>query len=275
MAGTSEDGGPLGESGPDGEHDEVSYTIDELSGLSGVPSRTIRFYQSNGTLPPPERRGRVAYYDDTHLERLRTIAALQERGLRLDAIRDVLAEVQDGRDSLQSWLGFGDELQAPWLDEQPIVIGQAELDAKLAGMPPRSIPRLEEIGMLVRQGNTRPATYLVPSPVLFDIAIRLQLAGVDLEVSSGAEQLIRKRLGRSADELVPFFAEVAGRGFGQGGLDEVTASYRTIRDIGMLAVQVIFAQEMERALRGWVERGQVLGPSRTGAKGATRKHRRS
>ena len=41
--------------------DEVNpsgYTIDELTAATGVPSRTIRFYQSKGTLEKPEIRGR-------------------------------------------------------------------------------------------------------------------------------------------------------------------------------------------------------------------------
>ena len=69
---------------------DVQYTIDELASESGVPSRTIRFYQSKGTLPPPKRRGRVAYYSAGHLDRLHVISELQDRGLRLDAIRDAL-----------------------------------------------------------------------------------------------------------------------------------------------------------------------------------------
>ncbi|MGZ6353720.1 MAG: MerR family transcriptional regulator, partial [Ktedonobacteraceae bacterium] len=38
------------------------HTIDELAHLSGMPSRTIRFYNTEGMLPPPTMRGRVAYY---------------------------------------------------------------------------------------------------------------------------------------------------------------------------------------------------------------------
>ena len=81
------------EEGGDGD----VYTIDELAGLTGVPSRTIRFYQSKGTLPSPQRKGRVALYGPEHVDRLKLIAELQDRGLRLDAIRDVLGELEVGR----------------------------------------------------------------------------------------------------------------------------------------------------------------------------------
>ena len=241
----------------------MRYTIDELAAISGVPSRTIRFYQSNGTLPGPEKRGRVAYYRTEHVDRLRVIADLQDRGLRLDAIREVLGRLQSGHDSLHGWLGVGDALQAPWLDEKPAVLTTAELEARFNSSRPGSISRLERAGMVQRQGNTRPASYLVPSPALLEIGIRLEAAGVDLEVAIGAADIMRRRLHRAAEELVPFFAEHAGRGFGRDGDPEAVATaYQELRPLGMQAVQVIFAQEMERALRHFVESGQVLAAAR-------------
>ena len=47
---------------------------------------------ASGALMPPEIRGRVAYYGPAHVERLKLIAQLQDRGLRIDAIRDLLGE---------------------------------------------------------------------------------------------------------------------------------------------------------------------------------------
>jgi DNA-binding transcriptional MerR regulator len=41
--------------------------IDDLAHLSSVPSRTIRFYNTQGLLPAPLMRGRVAYYNQEHL----------------------------------------------------------------------------------------------------------------------------------------------------------------------------------------------------------------
>src|SRR5688500_15560626 len=55
------------------------YTIDELVTATGVPSRTIRFYQASGALPAPKREGRMAYYDEQHVERLKLVAELQDR----------------------------------------------------------------------------------------------------------------------------------------------------------------------------------------------------
>jgi DNA-binding transcriptional MerR regulator len=65
-------------------------TIAELAERSGVSVRNIRAHQSRGLLPPPEVRGRVAYYGDRHLARLALVRTLQGIGFNLAAIRQLL-----------------------------------------------------------------------------------------------------------------------------------------------------------------------------------------
>jgi DNA-binding transcriptional MerR regulator len=240
---------------------EVLYTIDELAAQSGVPSRTIRYYQSKGTLPSPERRGRVAYYRVEHIERLRVIAELQDRGLRLDAIGDVLQRLEEGGDSLQDWLGMGDQLQAPWSDDRPIVLSEPDLLDRVGNRRPGILAELSRLGLIERQGNSRPAMYIVPSPGLLDVNLELDSAKVDSMVAGEAGELMRKRMARLADELVTFFAERAGDGFGGAGEpEEIVRSFAALRPEGMRAIQLFFAQEMERALRQFVERGGTIPP---------------
>ena len=67
------------------------HTIDELAHISGIPSRTIRFYNTQGMLPPPTMRGRVAYYDEEHLLVLHIIKELKERqNLPLETVKQML-----------------------------------------------------------------------------------------------------------------------------------------------------------------------------------------
>ena len=256
----------------DAADDDARYTIDELASLTGVPSRTIRFYQSKGTLPSPERRGRVAYYRAEHVERLKVIAELQDRGLRLDAIRDALQQIEHGGDSLQSWLGMGDTLQAPWSDDHPVVLSEHELIERLGGNRPGLLADLSRIGSIERQGNSRPATYVVPSPGLLDIGVSLEKAGVDATTGWEASEIMRRRLARMADELVEFFAERAGQGFGGHGEPEaILRSFTALRPEGVRAVQLIFAQEMERSLRTFVEHGGAMPQPRKSRKADDRK----
>jgi DNA-binding transcriptional MerR regulator len=241
--------------------DEPVYTIDELAGLTGVPSRTIRFYQSKGTLTSPRRQGRVALYGQEHVDRLKLIAELQDRGLRLDAIRDVLSEVAGGGDSLQNWLGVGERLQIPWNDERPVVLTAAELKKRFQVSRPGQLADLERTGMIRREGNSLPASYVVPSPGLLDIGVRLERAGVDVDTAIGAAELMRQAMRSLSDDLVSYFADRAGKGFGLAGRPEdVVTAYDAIRPIGVDALRIIFAQEIERSLREFVESGRAVLP---------------
>ncbi|MFE5606089.1 MerR family transcriptional regulator, partial [Streptomyces sp. NPDC056540] len=67
------------------------YRTEELAEAAGIPVRTLRFYRERKLLPPPRREGRIAWYDDHHLARLRTIAALLERGHTLGGIAELTA----------------------------------------------------------------------------------------------------------------------------------------------------------------------------------------
>src|SRR6516164_7373347 len=114
------------------EPERGEYTIDELASVSRVPSRTIRFYQSRGALMPPEIRGRVAYYGQAHVDRLKLIAQLQDRGLRIDAIRVLLASIDRGELDLAEWLGVEQQVQAPWVNDKPRTVTEDQL-YELAG----------------------------------------------------------------------------------------------------------------------------------------------
>ncbi|WP_433549482.1 MerR family transcriptional regulator [Streptomyces sp. CA-294286] len=72
--------------------------MEELAEEAGIPVRTVRFYRERKLIPPPRREGRIAWYNDHHLARLRTIAALLERGHTLTGIADLAATFDSGRD---------------------------------------------------------------------------------------------------------------------------------------------------------------------------------
>lgn len=66
--------------------------IGELAGRLGLNPRTIRFYESIGVLPEPDRApSGYRDYDDSDQERLRFIKLAQSLGLSLDDIREILA----------------------------------------------------------------------------------------------------------------------------------------------------------------------------------------
>jgi DNA-binding transcriptional MerR regulator len=71
--------------------------IGELAGELGLNPRTVRYYETIGLLPAPERTGgNYRAYNSGDLERLRFIRAAQRLGLTLDEIREVLAFAERG-----------------------------------------------------------------------------------------------------------------------------------------------------------------------------------
>jgi DNA-binding transcriptional MerR regulator len=75
--------------------DEKTYDISELSMLSEVSERTIRFYTTRGLLPRPNGRGRRTSYSDDHLNRLILIRRLQEGHMPLGEIGEFIKELED------------------------------------------------------------------------------------------------------------------------------------------------------------------------------------
>ncbi len=69
---------------------ESEYSLGALGSKAGVPLRTIRFYIAQNLMPPPLRAGRNAAYGPLHLERLKGIQTLKQKGLTLSEIRQSL-----------------------------------------------------------------------------------------------------------------------------------------------------------------------------------------
>src|SRR5207237_617900 len=69
----------------------MEYRIEQLARAAGVAVDTIRFYQGKGLLESPRREGRVTWYGDTHVERLKRIKELQQQGFTLTVIQRFLA----------------------------------------------------------------------------------------------------------------------------------------------------------------------------------------
>jgi DNA-binding transcriptional MerR regulator len=236
--------------------EEAAYTIDDLAGLTGVPSRTIRFYQAKGALPPPTRRGRVAYYGRAHVERLRLVAQMQDRGLSLRAIRDLFERTEGADVSVGEWLGVGDRLRAPWTDDHSRVFTDAELQELLGDVQrPGLIADLVR-GDLVRCEETRPGEYLVPSTGMLKIALQLEAAGINVETAQAAHDILKRRVGRAADELAEYFVNRAD--VDTASPEKISRSLDALRSLGMEAVCLVFAQEVERALRVMAEQGRML-----------------
>jgi DNA-binding transcriptional MerR regulator len=225
------------------EPDDDALTIDQLAAASRVPSRTIRFYQSRGALQAPEIRGRVAYYGKPHVERLKLIAQLSDRGLRIDAIGDLMKRIDRGEVDLAEWLGVEEEMQTPWAADQPRTVTESGLFELVGSRRPGLLADLLRTRVVERKGDV----YFVPSPSLLGIAIKLEGVGIDLETATEASAILRKHLRRAVNDLVELFMGRIQKG--QLEIGQANKLFGAFRSVGVEAVRLLFAREMEGELR--------------------------
>ncbi|GLI33076.1 TetR family transcriptional regulator [Desulforhabdus amnigena] len=71
--------------------------INELEKRADVPRTTIHFYVRHGLLHPPVKTGRtMAYYDESHLKRLKNIQKIKIEGrVSLSFLKESLAELEE------------------------------------------------------------------------------------------------------------------------------------------------------------------------------------
>ena len=235
------------------EQDEASYSIDQLAAHTGVPSRTIRFYQSKGALPAPVRRGRKAYYGSKHVERLQLIARLQDRGLQIRAIRNLLDQLDGGQASLDDWLGFEAEIRTPWSEDVPQLLTEDELQERLAERPPGLLAALVKAGLLERETNQ----YLVRSPALLNMVLTLEANGIDVETAHAATGILARHLSRAANELSLHFQEQMSDRIRDGGPDSSGELLSALKPVALEAAAVIFAQEIQHSLEQMLHEGRL------------------
>jgi DNA-binding transcriptional MerR regulator len=236
----------------------AEYTIDELSAVARVPSRTIRFYQSKGALTPPEIRGRVAYYNHAHVERLKLIAQLQDRGLRIDAIRGLVKSIDRGELDIAEWLGVEQQLQASWGQDQARTVSEVELFQLAGSDRPGLIADLTRSGLIERRGDV----FLVESPALLSIGMKLEAVGIDQDSAAEAAAVLRKHLGRAIGEITELFLKHARDG--QLDASQPTKLFEALRPLSAEAVRILFGKQMEEGMRKLLASGALTEVPRRG-----------
>ncbi len=165
-------------------------TIEELSARVGVTTRNIRAYQTQGLLPLPERRGRIAVYGPEHVTRLEMIRDLREQGIGLPAI-----------ERLTRW-GEGispDELRATaasmlqgLIEEEPVVVPASDA-AETWGeeITPELLERSQATGFFEVRDD---GTFVVHSPTLRAHGRELKQMGFSFEEAIETTEALREHL---------------------------------------------------------------------------------
>lgn len=232
---------------PGGTSTPRRYTIEELSAATGMPTRRIRYYQSEGVLPPPTRTGRSAYYGDEHLARLRVVAELHRRGLRLGAIAGILYAQENLTPAMPRLMST--EATLDWIDDLPLSLTADEVAARLERFDDETRRDLHRLGFFQPQPD---GTYLVRSPAILDITLRLIDVGVSPETSSVAGLLIQPKMAELAKELVAWFLSRLGAGFTEhGSPEEFDAALAVLKPAAAEAAGIFLAHALEDELARW------------------------
>lgn len=174
---------------------EGLMTVDELAAAAGLTVRNTRYYSGLGLLPPPVRRGRMAYYDRMHLAHLELVRALQEHGFTLQAIERVVSRLPE--DATTEDLALQRAMMTSWTTSAPVPVDRGEIERR-AG---RALTD-EELALLVVMGaleETGEGTYLAAP----NLETGLELLDLDVSGESlgAAAEAIRRHMEALAEEL--------------------------------------------------------------------------
>lgn len=182
------------------------YRVEELAEAAGITVRTLRFYRERRLLPPPRREGRIAWYSESHLARLRTIAALLERGHTLGGITELITAWENGRtlNGVAELLGLSGTLAASWSDETPVVLTPQELADYFGDeVSPENLTTALEIGYISVAGENALHT----SRRLLDVSAALVREGIPLAAVLDAGREVRSHV----DAIAELFTQVVKR----------------------------------------------------------------
>lgn len=187
------------EPGSESDDDGALRTVDELAAAAGLTVRTTRYYASLGLLPPPARRGRMAWYDDNHLARLEMIRALQGHGFTLQAIEKYLASLP--ADAGVEDLAVQRAMLTSWTVGEPIELTRRQLDQHAGRkLTDDEVALIEEFGLLRRVTDERGGTRYTPVHG-FDVAVELLQVDIPVAGMRAAGEAIEKHMSALAEEL--------------------------------------------------------------------------
>jgi DNA-binding transcriptional MerR regulator len=199
----------------------MEYRVEELAARAGVRVDTVRFYQARGLLPRPRRHGRIALYDDGHLERLRRIRELVDQRFTLAQIERLLERESEARDR-----PLLEALVEEHVGER--TFSRAELAAE-AGVPEELIGAAEASGLvqpLRIQGESR---FSAADLGMARAALRILDAGFPLDELLGLAVQHARSVQDVAERSIDLFDEHVRRPAAErGDTAEVGEAFREL-----------------------------------------------
>ncbi|MGO4257879.1 MerR family transcriptional regulator [Marmoricola sp. RAF53] len=174
---------------------EALYTVDELAAATGMTVRTTRYYAGLGLLPPPTRRGRMAYYSVQHRARLDLIRALQDHGFTLAAIEKYLAKVP--ADATVEDLAVQRAMLTSWKTGGHEVLTRRQLETRAGRkLDDEAILRLASMMSINEVDDGRYE--VLPA---FEVGVKCLDLPIPLDSMVAAGEAINRHMDELADEL--------------------------------------------------------------------------
>ena len=224
----------------------MRYRVEQLAATCDVSVDTVRYYQSRGLLPPPEREGRVAWYGDEHEVRIREIRMLQAKGLTLAAIRRVVTgELGPAEADLAAAVAAarGESGEEP----EPL-----DLDAFAArsGVPASLIQAVEREGIRLGRTVDGQERYTAGDIELVRTALRLLEFGLPLQDLLGLARDADAAMRGLAERAVELFDEHVRKPIRDTAGDDDVAAAQMVEAFGELlpAVTQLVSHHFRRVL---------------------------
>ena len=228
----------------------MEYRIEQLAQAARVAVDTIRFYQGKGLLEPPRREGRITWYSDAHLDRLRRIKELQQRGFTLTVIRRFLeGELESSDEAL---------VEAVTAPATPETLTMEELAAR-SGIAPPLLTSLEQAGLLQPMRDGDEPRYPAEDLEVLAAGLKLVEAGVPIgslmEVGADHAAAVERTARRA---VVLFDRHVRERIQGRGGQErdverELLRTFEELLEASGTLVRHHFQRTLLRAAREHIE----------------------
>ncbi len=224
----------------------MRYRVEQLAAACDVSVDTVRYYQSRGLLPQPEREGRVAWYGDVHAARIRRIRELQKKGLTLEAIgRVVRGELGDADADLAAAIAEARELAG---EEAELLT----LDgfATASGVPASLIEAVEREGIRIGRDVGGQTRYTAGDIELVRTALHLLEFGLPLGdllwLARDADQALRDLAARAVD----LFDEHVRKPIRDSAGDDAAAAAQMVQAFNELlpAVTTLVSHHFRRVL---------------------------
>jgi len=195
------------------EPEQHRWRIDDLAQRSGVPSRTIRFYNTQGLLPAPLMRGRVAYYEQEHAVVLRIIRELKEQQhLPLEVIKDLL-DIRTRHGAMQMNLALKQRFSRNFSSNEPQLRLSKEDLALHCSVKLEYIDDLTQQGLLFPQEIDGKIVYTGDDVQLLELYQHFEQLGLPLALPAlirfQLKQLVRSEIAAYEQHVLPRWREEA------------------------------------------------------------------